>query len=88
MKFSLALAPLALVTSVTASTLHTRDWSDWQNCLSQSQAETIVNEYASILTHSDPAAANATAQALLDVNYVEISDSILSLEGQPVSRRH
>ncbi|KAI1630154.1 hypothetical protein EDD37DRAFT_83880 [Exophiala viscosa] len=84
MKFSSIIAPLALASSVTATAIRNRDWSDWQNCLSQTQAETIVNQYASILTHSDPTTANTTAQALLDVNYTEISDSILSLEGQPL----
>jgi len=85
MKFSSIIAPLALASSVTATAIRNRNWSDWQNCVSQSQAETIVSDYASILSHSGGvAAANATAQALLDVNYVEISDSILSLEGQPL----
>ena len=71
--------------AATASALPKRT-GDWQKCLSQSEAESIVDQYASILTHSDVTSANATAQALLDDNYTEISDSILSLEGQPVSQ--
>ena len=44
------------------------------------------HSYLEILTHQPSvAAANATAQALLVDSYTETSDSILSLEGQPVS---
>ncbi len=82
MKLFFILAPLALAASVAASALPKRGDG---GCLSQSEAESIVSQYASILTHTDVATANATAQALLDENYTEISDSILSLEGQPVS---
>lgn len=56
------------------------------NCggLSQAFAEDVVARFITILNHPDPVAANATAQALLADGYTEISDSILSLEGQPV----
>lgn len=56
------------------------------NCggLSQAFAEDVVAKFITILNHPDPVAANATAQALLADGYTEISDSILSLEGQPV----
>jgi len=67
---------------VTASALPKRQ--GWQDCLSQSEAESIVSQYSSLLSHSDPTTANATAQALLADDYVEISDSILSLEGLPL----
>jgi len=84
MKLLSILAPLALVAGVTAFATPKRS-SDWEGCLSQSDAETIVNEYMSILSHTpDVATANATAQALLATNYTETSDSILSLEGQPL----
>jgi hypothetical protein len=83
MKLFSLLAPLALSASVVASALPKRGGGA---CLSQSEAESIVSQYASILGHTDVATANATAQALLDENYTEISDSILSLEGQPVSQ--
>jgi hypothetical protein len=81
MKLFSLLAPLALSASVAASALPKRGDG---TCLSQGEAESIVSQYASILGHTDVATANATAQALLDENYTEISDSILSLEGQPV----
>lgn len=79
MKFSLiAAAALGLASSAFAAPA-------WGNCLAQSAAEDIVNQYITILSHPDISAANATAQALLADDYQEISDSILSLEGQPVS---
>lgn len=80
------LGSLALLgAAVSGSALPKTRTADWQNCLTQSEAESIVDQYTSILSHSDVTSANATAQALLDDNYTEISDSILSLEGQPVS---
>lgn len=85
MKVLSLLAPLALVAAVASVALPKRDGGDC-DCLSQGEADTIVDQYISILTHTDVATANATAQALLDESYTEISDSILSLEGQPVSR--
>jgi hypothetical protein len=84
MKLLQLLTPLALVAAATASALPRRG-GGWEDCLSQSEAESIVSQFMSILSHSDPATANATALALLDDNYTEISDSILSLEGLPVS---
>ncbi|KAJ9606584.1 hypothetical protein H2200_008592 [Cladophialophora chaetospira] len=81
MKLLSLFAPLALVSSITA--LATPKRGDY--CLTQAEAETIVSQYISILSHTpDIATANATAQALLDPNYTETSDSILSLEGQPL----
>lgn len=93
MRFSFVAATLALASSALAGPLAARDnsWGNWgngncaSNCLSQATAESIVNQYISILAHTDATAANATAQALLADDYQEISDSILSLEGQPVS---
>jgi hypothetical protein len=52
--------------------------------LSQAFAEDVVAKFITILSHPDIATANATAQALLADGYSETSDSILSLEGQPV----
>jgi len=54
------------------------------DALSQDFADDVVAKFITILDHSDVATANATAQALLADGYQEISDSILSLEGQPV----
>ncbi|KAJ9664352.1 hypothetical protein H2198_000281 [Neophaeococcomyces mojaviensis] len=84
MKFSLFAASLALVASVVASPLQVRNGCP--NCLSKEAATTLVNRFIGVLDHagSDLGDANATAQAILDNNYQEISDSILSLEGQPL----
>lgn len=82
MKFLSILAPLSLVVA-TAATAIPRDGSKYG--LTQEVADDIVAKFITILDHQDPVAANATAQALLAEGYTEISDSILSLEGQPVS---
>ena len=53
--------------------------------LTQEFAENVVEQFITILSHSDIAAANTTAQALLcDEGFKETSDSILSLEGKDV----
>lgn len=57
---------------------------DWVDILSLADAEAIVTKFISVLEHYDVPAANATAQALFSDDYTERSDSILSLEGQPV----
>ncbi|KIW91302.1 uncharacterized protein Z519_08198 [Cladophialophora bantiana CBS 173.52] len=77
------LTPLSLLAGATALPTPKRS-GDWQGCLSQADAESIVGQYITILEHTDVAAANATAQSVLDPNYTETSDSILSLEGLPL----
>jgi glycine cleavage system regulatory protein len=79
MKFFSLLAPLALVSSGLAFPVLT-----W-NSFSQGEAVDIVNKFTQILAHSNIAAANATAQALIANNFVEKSDSINILAGIPVS---
>ncbi|OAL37259.1 hypothetical protein AYO20_03435 [Fonsecaea nubica] len=83
MKVLSLLTPMSLMAGVMAAATPKRDAS-WQSCVSQAEAESIVNQYIIVLEHTDAAAANATAQSLLDENYIETSDSILSLEGQPL----
>lgn len=82
MKFSSILAALGLTASVMASPLAERHW----NCISQYAADKLVSEYIGVLSHqnTDLGTPNETAQAILDDNYTETSDSILSLEGQPL----
>lgn len=84
MKFTSVLAALA-ATAVVASPVESLK-RGYGECLCQADAEKIVTEYIAILSHtsSDLGNASETAQALLDDNYTEISDSILSLEGQPL----
>jgi len=81
MKFSTIASGLALASAAAASPL--------QRCLTQQQGNTIVNKFISILEDKsyNGQSANATAEALIANDYVEISDSILSLEGAPVSPR-
>ena len=88
MRFATIVASLALTaTAVIASPVESlkRSYGGYE-CLCQNDAEKIVTEYIAILAHnsSDLGDANATAQALLDPNYSEISDSVLLLEGLPV----
>lgn len=75
MKCGFVLSVLALAGSVLA----------WGDC-ADFDATGIVNSYINILEQlPSTAAANATAQALLVDDYSETSDSILMLEGLPVS---
>ena len=81
MKFLSILAPLALVSAAVALPA----WNDWNgNCVTQAEADDIVNKFASILAHSNVNAANATAQALIADGFFEKSDSINLLAGFPV----
>lgn len=83
MKFFTVLATLVAASAAIALPKVQRRTGE---CLSQADAETLVDQYASVLAHlPDTATANATAQSILADDYDEISDSILSLEGQPVS---
>lgn len=69
------------VLPIVLSSITKRDY-----CVTQYEANDIVTKFAAILAQTDgAAAANATAQALLADDYIEFSDSILSLEGLPVS---
>lgn len=58
-------------------------WND--KCLTQKAATNIVNDFITVLEHTSVKAANATAQKLFAEAYVETSDSILALQGRPVS---
>ncbi|KAK5055430.1 hypothetical protein LTR84_013180 [Exophiala bonariae] len=80
MKLASTFIQLASVVCAAAAVLPRTDCGR----LSQAFAEDVVAKFITILNHPDPAAANATAQALLADGYQEISDSILSLEGQPL----
>ena len=76
MKFASVFSVLASAATALAT---------WENC-PKFDATEIVNNYINILSHLPTLeAANATAQALLVENYSETSDSILTLEGLPVS---
>jgi len=83
MKFLSLLAPLALVSTAFAAP-SPGGWNDWNNALSQGDATDIVNKFITILSHSNVAAANATAQALIGDGFFEKSDSINILAGFPL----
>lgn len=53
-------------------------------CLTDQQAQFIVNAFKTILTAQDRQVANATAQTLIADGYVEESDSINILAGYPL----
>ena len=80
MKYSILLAGLATVSSVLAAP--EKRW-----CLTDSKANTIVAKFQSVLEGVDynGQSPNITAKQVVAKNYIEYSDSILSLEGAPVS---
>lgn len=79
--FTIAASFLAVA---SASALPERRWNNWNKCLTQDQANSIVSQFIVGLEHPDVPAANVTLQALLADDFEETSDSILSLQGLPV----
>jgi hypothetical protein len=74
---------MKLISLCTLSTLAVTTLA-WQCAVPDSVVATsIVNKFASFL--SGGAEANSTGQALLSDDYQEISDSVNSLAGNPVS---
>lgn len=57
------------------------------NCLSQDEARQFVKRFSGVLDHtgSDLGDAGVTARALVSEDFVEYSNSILSLQGLPVN---
>jgi hypothetical protein len=86
MKLNTILASLAAIAYATASPTEKR--GGYGNCLTDEQANTIVAKYASILegVEYQGQSPNVTAEQVVAKNYVEYSDSILSLEDAPVSK--
>lgn len=89
MKFILISSALALVSTVAAAPAPLDlssffPFNQQPKCLTQSAADYIVSKFISFIQHTNIPAANATGQALFSEGYTEVSDSILSLEGQPV----
>lgn len=76
MKFSLPLAALSLASAVVASA---------STCITHASAELFISRFSSVLTHqnSDLGDPETTGNAILAVEYEEISDSILSLVQDP-----
>ena len=84
MKFASIVAAVGLASAALASPLEERN--NCKKCVSQAYATSIVNDYVAVLSHVSTSLGtpNETAQAILDDNYTETSDSILSLEGLPL----
>lgn len=82
MKFTIIATALALASTAFSAPTH--------GCVTKAQAQLLVNRFIGIQNHegSDLGSAQETAEHLLVKNYQEISDSILSLERQPVCRIH
>ena len=85
MKYATVIASaLALATSVVsaAPSLEKR------HCLTDAEAATIIAKFTSILEGVDynGQTPDITAKQVVAKHYTEYSDSILSLEGTPVSR--
>lgn len=84
MKLTLLASCLSLAATISAApTLEERQFG----CLLPSKAQAIVNKYISILQNQtyNGQSPVATANQIIASNYVEYSDSILSLEKAPVS---
>ncbi|KIW19501.1 hypothetical protein PV08_00073 [Exophiala spinifera] len=88
MKFLGVVTSLALASTAVAAP----GWTPWQqggkpqgpsSCLTQNDANDIVNKFISVLDHPDVDASNATAQALIADGFFEKSDSINLLAGFP-----
>lgn len=86
MKFSLIASVAALATAAFAAPAEELDKRNFF-CVSQQQAEKYIQRFTGILTKqgSDLGDYLATADKLLSNNFQEISDSINSLAGFPVS---
>lgn len=82
MKYTTIFA--AFVAAASAAATPGKRWGD--GCLTSSEANTIVAKFASVLEAVDynGQIPNVTAVQVLAPNYVEYSDSILSLEHAPV----
>lgn len=82
MRFATLFGALAATSAVSATAIEKR----YGGCLTTHQATTIVNKFISILEGVDynGQIPNITAEQVVASNYVEYSDSILSLENAPV----
>lgn len=84
------LVALSLILASTAAAVPSlikfrRDTPLNSTCISQSDAESIVAKFTTVMEHTDVNAANQTAQDLLSDDFFETSDSINTLAGDAVS---
>jgi hypothetical protein len=91
MKFTLLASCLSLAATIAAAPAPAPELEERTllpfGCLNSFLAQQIVNKYISILENQpyNGQDVNTTAQQIIASNYVEYSDSILSLEKAPVS---
>lgn len=83
MKTTLFASVLAFALSALASPVDERGLF---NCVSQQDANTFVSNFATVLAHQNSSLGTPqqTANILLADNFVEYSNSVLSLQGLPV----
>ena len=82
MKFTLFLSALVFTIGAYAAPV-----GDDCECVTQDQANTLITRFIGFLDHkgSDLGNATQTAEAILHVGYTEVSDSVDTLAGFPVS---
>ncbi|KAJ9616535.1 hypothetical protein H2200_000254 [Cladophialophora chaetospira] len=81
---TLSITVAAATVTVTQALSPTEAYASPAECLSDAQATSIVSSWNAILTHPDRTVANATAQALINDEFLRTSDSINSLIGLPL----
>lgn len=92
MKFFTAITALAAAGAASAAAISERGWGSpipgypWGNgiCLTDQQANFLVQQYMGLLTNPNRQQVNQTAQYLVTNNYFESSDSINILAGFPL----
>jgi hypothetical protein len=77
-KMRFSSLPLMALAMAPAATLA---WNDWSSCLTDAEAQSIVDRSIIYLQHFNIPEANATAQELFAPGLVEFGDSINSLRG-------
>jgi hypothetical protein len=87
LKLATSLALASTVVAVPDLFRVRRDASSNSTCISQSDAESIVAKFITVMEHTDVNAANETVQDLLSDTFFEASDSINMIAGNAVSSR-
>ena len=85
MKFSSLSVVAPLVTAAVASPVAGKGWNSVGSCLTQGQAQYLVDQFKIILGSANKTEVVEVATAVIADGYVETSDSINSLAGYPVS---
>ncbi|EXJ65582.1 hypothetical protein A1O7_01923 [Cladophialophora yegresii CBS 114405] len=81
LKFTASIALTSVVAAVPDLSKVRRDASSNSTCVSQSDAESIVAEFITVMEHKDINTANETVLELLSDSFTEASDSINTIAG-------